>query len=187
MTGALSLIDTAGPRFLGCLDMPILRFGTKTRYAIDARAIGDWLTEATDGVGYPEAIVVEAQQPMHGKAREAGEAGFGAISTFLLGGGFIAILTALAPLGIPIHFSVPGQWKKAASLTGKQKDAALSKARQVFGIVPELSHGRGRDCTKEQAIARSDAGLVGFYGLPERVIGKRAVVSSEELFGALAP
>ena len=180
VTGALALIDTAGPRFIACLDMPVMQFGTRTRVCVDARAIGDWLTETKiESDAYPDVIVIEHQQPILDERR--GMPRVGLMQANMLGNMFGSILTALAPLGISFHFSVPGQWKKTAGLTRTDKEAALMKARQVFGIVPELSHGRGNGGTKVQAIARADAGLVAFFGLPERVIGKREW-SRAELF-----
>ena len=173
VSGALALIDTAGPRFIACLDMPILRFGTLTRIAVDPRAVGDWVAETKfTHEAYPEAVVVEHQQPMPGDGKG---------NAFVLGITFGAVVSVLAGLGIPMHFTTPPQWKARADLIKREKERHLAKARQIFGVVDELEHGRGKGGTKVQAIARADAGLVAFFGLPERVIGKREW-SRAELF-----
>lgn len=165
VTGALALIDSQGPRFLSSLDMPVLRFGTKARMTVDQRAIGDWLAEAQHEHGVTiDAFVVEHQQPFPGNS---------AAINNVLGIMFGSILAPLAAMGLPVHFATPAVWKRKCDLLGKPKERALDKARQTFGLHPDLTIKR-LVTNQVQAIARSDAALLAYFGLPERATGKRA-------------
>lgn len=161
--GALALVDLATSKLVSALDMPIMRFETKTRVAVDPRAVGDWLGE--NGL-MPDLVVIEHQQPMPGDGKS---------NAFVLGVTFGAITSVMAGLGLPLHFVVPQQWKRRAALIGKPKEQALIAARQLFGLCPEFQHGRGFG-DQGAAIARADAALIAWHGLPEQMRGEREVV-----------
>jgi hypothetical protein len=175
VTGALAMIDMCGPLLLGYLDMPIIRFGTKTRIAVDARAIGDWLGSFG---GMPDQIVVEHQQPMmRGEGLNVG-----ATSGFVLGIMFGGIISVLSGLGVPLSFTTPKQWKTKCDLIARDKRIVLDRARGIFGVEPAFAHGRGFG-DQGAAIARADAALVGYFGLSERVTGPRTAPPTELAVG----
>lgn len=162
VSGALALVDLSTSRLLTALDMPMLRFDTRTRLAVDARAIGDWLGLAEMA---PELVVIEHQQPMPGD---------GKTNAYVLGATLGGVATAMAALGLPMHFVVPPSWKRRCGLLGKPKEQALTAARQLFGVCPEFGHGRGIG-DKVNAIARAEATLIAWHGLPEQMRGERTV------------
>lgn len=153
MTGALAIIDTAGPRLVAVMDMPILDFGTKTRKVVDARACCEWLAQHE-----VDAIVIEHQQPMG--------AGGGVNSAFVLGRMAGGLESALSACGLPMHYVTPAVWKAKAGLIKADKKQSLDRARQLFGIIPIFKRVKDH--------GRAEAALIAWYGLPERVTGKRA-------------
>ena len=153
MTGALCVIGTAGPRLIACIDMPVLDFGTKTRKVVDARAVAEWTAQHDI-----DCAVIEHQQPMGGN--------LGVSVAFTMGRMAGGVESALSATGLPMHYTTPASWKAKAGLLKATKKQSLDRARQLFGVVPEFKRVKDSD--------RAEAALIAFFGLPERVMGRRA-------------
>jgi Holliday junction resolvasome RuvABC endonuclease subunit len=154
--GALAAVSLHQSRLIGALNMPVIRYETQTRVAVDPRAVAAWIETLP---AMPDHVVVEHQQPFGKEGRT---------TTFILGAMFGAVVSVLSGYGWPISFTVPTSWKRAAGLTNRPKPDALQIARQRFGICPELAITRG-EVNQEQAIARADAALVAWFGLPKQL------------------
>lgn len=152
LTGALAAIDTGGPRLLAVLDMPVLDFGTKTRRIVDVRAVAEWAAtfDAT-------CAVVEHAQPRQGE---------GVMGAFMLGKMAGGLESGLAATGLPLHYSTPASWKAKAGLIKADKKRSLDLARQLFGSPDEFRRVKDH--------GRAEAALLAWFGLPEKVMGKRA-------------
>ena len=182
VTGALALVDMAGPRLVSVLDMPVVSLGRRTRIAIDGPAIGAWLKTH----GRPDCVVLEQSIGRSGDGDEAGppeageEAGAsgrrfggGAHTQFMKGGVFVTLLTLFWCSKLPMQFTGASVWKRRALLPSKlkptqAKHASLDLARTLFGSPPEFRRVKDHN--------RAESALIAFYGLPERVVGKRAKV-----------
>jgi len=168
--GALAMIDLASARILSAIDMPARNLdpATKTRRAVDPNAIGRWIEEQGR---MPDLVVIEHQQPMGHE---------GMTTAFVLGVMFGAISTVFVGLGAPIAFANPSSWKRKAGLLKQDKAAVLPVAERIFGRSPDLQIVRG-ECTKEQAIARADAAVLGWYGLPAQLTADRASIPAPKV------
>lgn len=152
LTGALAVIDTAGPRLIGVMDMPVLDFGTKTRRIVDARAVAEWA--ATFDAA---CAIVEHAQPRQGE---------GVMGAFMLGKMSGGLESAVAASGLPMHYATPASWKAKAGLIKADKKRSLDLARGLFGSPDAFRRVKDH--------GRAEAALLAWFGLPERVMGKRA-------------
>ena len=84
--------------------------------------------------------------------------GQGVTSVFSFGRSLGAIEGVLSALGIPYSLVHSTRWKKAAGLTGKDKDAARAK---VIREHPEIAD----QLTRKKDVGRADAILLAEYGL----------------------
>jgi crossover junction endodeoxyribonuclease RuvC len=146
ISGALVLLDDNRLQYCDHLLMPTIKVGSKNR--VNGAAISAWLSPYIISHAYLEKV-----HAMPG----GGKRTMGASSAFTFGhcAGFLeGIITGAE---IPLTLVPPTQWKKHAGLIGKDKDAARSRAVQLF---PDL---RVLDLKiKGQAVA--DALLIGRYG-----------------------
>jgi crossover junction endodeoxyribonuclease RuvC len=83
--------------------------------------------------------------------------GQGVTSVFSFGRSVGIIEGVVASLGYRLHMISPMKWKKAAGLTGKEKDAARTMAIQLY---PSLAN----KLTRKKDIGRADAILIGHFG-----------------------
>ena len=83
--------------------------------------------------------------------------GQGVSSVFSFGKSSGIIEGVLAALKIPVVMVTPNKWKKAAGLTGKDKDAARTLAIQLY---PELAD----QLSRKKDIGRADAILIAHFG-----------------------
>lgn len=148
ITGSLVILDQATRQPLDHLLTPTLKVGSKNR--LNGAAISAWLEQ------WPQIshAFLEKVNAMPG----GGERTMGASSAFSFGhsAGFIEGLITGAR--IPLTLVPPPTWKKHAGLIGQDKDAARSRAIQLFPDLRVLDlKGKG------QAVA--DALLLGLYGL----------------------
>jgi crossover junction endodeoxyribonuclease RuvC len=143
LSGTLVILELNGT-YVDHLSMPSLKVGTKNR--VNGAATCAWIAK------YPIAHVFLEQ--VHSMPRDgaAGAFSFGHSAGLIEG-----IITALA---LPLTLVPPQTWKKFHGLLGTEKDAARSRAIQLFpGIRTLDSIGKG------QALA--DALLLGRYGLTQ--------------------
>lgn len=143
-TGAIAAYD--GTIITGLIDMP-----TMTRLHGSGRQVDPYTlaTEILDLRGGRNATaVIEAVSAMTGQ---------GVSSMFRFGESVGVVLGVLGALQMPVRWATPGRWKKAAGITGKDKDAARSLAIQLHPeVADQLS--RKKDC------GRADSILIARFG-----------------------
>ncbi|EOX2565501.1 crossover junction endodeoxyribonuclease RuvC [Escherichia coli] len=140
-SGALVLVTEQGG-YIDHLAMPTIKVGTKSR--VNGAAVAAWLRQYGITHAYLEQV---GAMPGQGTA-----------SMFTFGHAVGVAEGILQGLNIPYTLVTPQAWKKSAGLIGSDKDAARSRAIQLY---PEL---RALDAkAKGQAIA--DALLIARFGI----------------------
>lgn len=140
-SGALVLVTEQGG-YIDHLAMPTINVGTKSR--VNGAAVAAWLRQYGIAHAYLEQV---GAMPGQGTA-----------SMFTFGHAAGVAEGILQGLNIPYTLVTPQAWKKSAGLIGSDKDAARSRAIQLY---PEL---RALDAkAKGQAIA--DALLIARFGI----------------------
>ncbi|MEH3580954.1 crossover junction endodeoxyribonuclease RuvC [Enterobacter cloacae] len=140
-SGALVLVTEQGG-YIYHLAMPTIKVGTKSR--VNGAAVAAWLRQYGITHAYLEQV---GAMPGQGTA-----------SMFTFGHAAGVAEGILQGLNIPYTLVTPQAWKKSAGLIGCDKDAARSRAIQLY---PEL---RALDAkAKGQAIA--DALLIARFGI----------------------
>ena len=144
VSGAIVVLNwfSAGePSVMDSIRMPIIKVGKSSR--VNAAAVAEFLTEYDSGHAYIERV---GSMP-----------GQGVASTFTFGHAAGVVEGVTSALCIPVTLVAPQTWKKRAGLIGTDKDAARSRAVQLWPRWSELSKkGAG------QALA--DAALIARYG-----------------------
>lgn len=139
-SGALVVITQRGS-YIDHLAMPTIKVGTKAR--VNGAALAAWIRKYHIGHAYLEQV---GAMPGQGTA-----------SMFTFGHAAGVAEGILQGLNIPYTLVTPQAWKKSCGLIGSDKDAARSRAIQIY---PEL---RALDAkAKGQAIA--DALLIARHG-----------------------
>ncbi|MFB4439269.1 crossover junction endodeoxyribonuclease RuvC [Enterobacter hormaechei subsp. steigerwaltii] len=140
-SGALVLVTEQGG-YIDHLPMPTIKVGTKSR--VNGAAVAAWVRQYGITHAYLEQV---GAMPGQGTA-----------SMFTFGHAAGVAEGILQGLNIPYTLVTPQAWKKSAGLIGSYKDAARSRAIQLY---PEL---RALDAkAKGQAIA--DALLIARFGI----------------------
>ncbi|EOW1017322.1 crossover junction endodeoxyribonuclease RuvC [Enterobacter kobei] len=140
-SGALVLVTEQGV-YVDHLAMPTIKVGTKSR--VNGAAVAAWVRQYGITHAYLEQV---GAMPGQGTA-----------SMFTFGHAAGVAEGILQGLNIPYTLVTPQAWKKSAGLIGSDKDAARSRAIQLY---PEL---RALDAkAKGQAIA--DALLIARFGI----------------------
>lgn len=139
-SGALVLITEQG-WYIDHLNMPTIKVGTKSR--VNGAAAAAWLRQYQINEAFLEQV---GAMPGQGTA-----------SMFTFGHAAGVAEGLLQGLNIPYTLVTPQAWKKAAGLIGSDKDAARSRAIQLY---PELRFLDAK--AKGQAIA--DALLIARFG-----------------------
>jgi crossover junction endodeoxyribonuclease RuvC len=130
-SGALVLVTEQGG-YIDHLAMPTIKVGTKSR--VNGAAVAAWVRQYGIAHAYLEQV---GAMPGQGTA-----------SMFTFGHAAGVAEGILQGLNIPYTLVTPQAWKKSAGLIGSDKDAARSRAIQLY---PEL---RALDAkAKGQAIA----------------------------------
>lgn len=144
--GALVLLANDG-RCVDHLLMPTLKVGTKTR--VNGAAIAAWVRQGLER--YPE--------PWHAFLERVGSMPKqGVASMFSFGHAAGLVEGVISGANIPITLVAPAQWKRGSQLIGTEKDAARSRAIQLYPDQRVLDTiGKG------QAVA--DALLIARHGL----------------------
>lgn len=140
-SGALVLVTKQGG-YIDHLAMPTIKVGTKSR--VNGAAVAAWVRQYGITHAYLEQV---GAMPGQGTA-----------SMFTFGHAAGVAEGILQGLNIPYTLVTPQAWKKSAGLIGSDKDAARSRAIQLY---PEI---RALDAkAKGQAIA--DALLIARFGI----------------------
>jgi crossover junction endodeoxyribonuclease RuvC len=148
-SGAIVILDLGGA-YVAHLDMPTVKVGTKSR--VNAAAVAAFLRYHIDALPFHHVSMMHAFIEQVGAMPKQGVS-----SMFTFGHACGVIEGVIIGLGIPHTKITPQAWKKSAGLIGSDKDAARSRAIQLY---PEL---RALDAIgKGQAIA--DALLIARHG-----------------------
>ena len=144
LTGAIAWLDQ-NDKFIDVWDMPVMQKGTKgNKKQVNPVELANIIREITrecDCIAYVELVSAMPGQ--------------GVTSMFNFGDGFGCIRGVLAALQVPVEFVTPQSWKSRAGLKGKDKDAARTKAINLY---PMASLSRKKD------IGRADAIMIARYG-----------------------
>lgn len=140
-SGAVVIVDSQGA-YIDHLNMPTIKVGTKSR--VNGAAVAAFLMRHQPGHCYLEQVGAMPGQ--------------GTSSMFTFGHAAGLVEGVVTGMGVPLTLVTPQAWKKAAGLIGTDKDAARSRAIQLYpGLRALDAKGKG------QAIA--DALLIARFGL----------------------
>ena len=141
-SGALVALDAILMRPAGWILAPTVKLGNSTR--IDAAAVARWLAYWSP---ITTEVVIEQVQAMPGQ---------GVTSMFTFGHAAGVVEGVVCGAMLPHHKVTPQAWKKGVGLIGTDKDAARSRAIQLWPWWKELGKkGAG------QALA--DAALIAYH------------------------
>lgn len=139
--GACVLLEAGAP--VEWMLMPVMREGKASR--VNGAALASWLRAAGD-----VTVAVEAVHAMPGQ---------GVSSMFSFGHSVGVVMGVLATLELPVMLLTPQAWKKAAGLIGTDKDAARSRAIQMWPAWRDLDKkGAGQALADAALIARAGGG-----------------------------
>lgn len=141
--GIVILQSRACPFPIEWIRTPTLKVGKSSR--VDSAALSRFLQEYDVGHVYIEQV-----HAMPGQ---------GATSMFTFGHATGAVEGVTAALMIPVTLVTPQAWKKRAGLIGKDKDAARSRAIQLWPRWDALGK-------KGEGQALADAALIARFGVP---------------------
>ena len=145
ITGAIVLIQSDGT-FVDAIPTPSIKTGKASR--VNAAAIHGF---------------IDQYQPMikHCYIEQVGAmTGQGVSSTFSFGHSAGVVEGLIAGMGIPYSKITPQAWKKAYNLIGKDKDAARSRAVELYPSLRLLDQkGKGQAIADAIFIARHGAGV----------------------------
>lgn len=138
----LSCYSTGEPVVMAAMRMPLVKTGKSSR--VDGAAIARFLEDWDSGHAYIERV---GSMP-----------GQGVSSTFAFGHAAGLVEGVVTGQMIPVTLVSPQTWKKRAGLIGTDKDAARSRAIQLWPRWSELA-------TKGAGQAFADAALIARYGV----------------------
>ena len=142
ISGAIVILQSSAcPEPVEWCRMPTVKEGKSSR--VDCAQLARYLEDFDCGHAYVELV-----HAMPGQ---------GVASMFTFGHAAGAIAGVLAALRIPATYITPQRWKKAAGLIGKDKDAARSRAIQLWPRWGELGK-------KGEGQALADAALIARFG-----------------------
>lgn len=143
-TGAIAVLHDG--QIKQVIDMPSTARLHGKGQQVDAYTLTSELLAAASG--HKRRAIIEAVSAMPGQ---------GVSSTFRFGESVGVVLGALGALQIPVSWVSPARWKKAAGITGKDKDAARTLALQLH---PEVSGM----LTRKKDVGRADAICIAHFG-----------------------
>ena len=135
LSGALVILDDVQP--IEWMRMPTYIVGKSNR--VNGAAVASFINKSKI-----DRAVIELVHSMPGQ---------GVTSSFTFGHAFGTVMGVLAALEIPVSGISPQEWKKRAGLIGKDKDAARSRALELW------PHWRALD-KKGEGQAMADAALI---------------------------
>lgn len=142
-SGALVLITEQGS-YIDHLAMPTIKVGTKSR--VNGAAVAAWVRQYGITHAYLEQV---GAMPGQGTA-----------SMFTFGHAAGVAEGILQGLNIPYTLVTPQAWKKSAGLIGSDKDAARSRAIQLYpGIRALDAKAKGQAIADALLIARHGIGI----------------------------
>jgi len=142
-SGAVVLINSEG-EYVDHLNMPTLRIGKNQR--VNGALVGAWLSQYT--VSHASLEQVGAMP------------GQGVSSMFTFGHAAGVVEGILQGLNISYTLVTPQAWKKSAGLIGSDKDAARSRAIQLYPSLRALDlKAKGQAIADALLIARHSLGI----------------------------
>lgn len=145
ISGSIVVLLSDGA-FVEALPTPSIKTGKASR--VNAAAIVGFLNEYKDSV---EHCYIEQVGAMPGQ---------GTASMFSFGHSAGVVEGLIAGMGIPYSKITPQAWKKSYNLIGKDKDAARSRAVELYPQVRLLDlKGKGQAIADAIFIARYGAGV----------------------------
>ena len=144
-TGAIAVLHDG--RIEQVIDMPTAARLHGKGLQVDAYMLTSKLLAAASGHNQRRAVI-EAVSAMPGQ---------GVSSMFRFGESLGIVLGVLGALQIPVRWISPAKWKRAAGLTGKDKDAARTLALQLH---PEA----GDMLARKKDTGRADAICIAHFG-----------------------
>lgn len=142
-SGAIVIVNDSGD-YLAHMNMPTIKVGTKSR--VNGAAVTAFIVDALNGAKAHAYLEQVGAMP-----------GQGVSSMFTFGHAAGLVEGCVTGLGIPLTMVTPQAWKRHAGLIGMDKDAARSRAVQLYPSLRVLDQkGKG------QAVA--DALLLARYG-----------------------
>lgn len=150
LSGALVLMDRGTGDYIDHLFTPTMKLGSKNR--INGAAISAW----TQQYATPEHVFLEQVNAMPGGGKGGPKMGAASAFTFGHSAGYVEGLIVGANL--PYSLVSPTKWKTHAGLIGTDKDAARSRAIQLYPTLRVLD-------LKAKGQALADALLIGRYGI----------------------
>lgn len=160
-TGALVALLSDG-RILDTLLMPTIKVGTKSR--VNGAAVAAWLKTQLDYAHFNELEAHAYLEQVNAMPSGApgGKRSMGTASAFTFGHAAGLVEGVVTGAGIPLTLVTPQAWKKKAGLIGQDKDAARSRAIQLYPACRLLDlKGKGQAIADAILIARHGAGLSG--------------------------
>ena len=140
INGSISILTDNG-EYVDHLLMPKMKVGTKNR--VNSAAVVAWLKQYQCA----DCCYIEKVHAMPGQ---------GVTSMFSFGHSAGIIEGIIVALGIPITLVTPQSWKKKIGLIGKDKDAARTRAIQLYPDIRDLDlKGKGQALADSILIARS--------------------------------
>tara|TARA_R100001143_G_scaffold61969_1_gene64063 strand:- start:27590 stop:28048 length:459 start_codon:yes stop_codon:yes gene_type:complete len=141
VSGSLSIITDQG-EYVDHLHMPVMKVGKKNR--VNAAAVARWLKQyqCADHC-YIEKVGAMPKQ--------------GTASMFSFGHAAGIVEGVVVGMGIPMTYVTPQAWEKHTGLIGKDKDAARTRAIQLYPDISDLDlKGKGQALADSILIARAN-------------------------------
>lgn len=149
-SGALVAMHDDGTLF-DTLLMPTIKIGTKSR--VNGAAVAAWVAKVREHRKVPCHAFLEQVGAMPGQ---------GVSSMFTFGHAAGLVEGVVTGAGIPLTLVTPQAWKKKAGLIGQDKDAARSRAIQLYPGCRLLDlKGKGQAIADAILIARHGISLAG--------------------------
>lgn len=149
-SGAIVILGHTGD-YIAHLNMPVVKIGTKSR--VNGAAVAAFLRHFSLRHAYIERVGAMPGQ--------------GVSSMFTFGHAAGVVEGVVTGMGIPLDSITPQAWKKAAGLIGSDKDAARSRAVQLFPDLRVLDlKGKGQAVADALLLAR-----FGMGALDQRIAG----------------
>lgn len=149
-SGALVAMHDDGAIF-DTLLMPTIKVGTKSR--VNGAAIAAWVAKVRDHRKVPCHAFLEQVGAMPGQ---------GTASMFTFGHAAGLVEGVITGAGVPLTLVTPQAWKKKVGLIGQDKDAARSRAIQLYPDLRVLDlKGKGQAIADAILIARHGISLAG--------------------------
>lgn len=154
-SGALVILREDG-EIIDTLLMPTVKVGTKSR--VNGAAVAAWIKQLHDRFENDYTA-----RPFHAYLEQVGAMpGQGVSSMFTFGHAAGLVEGVVTGAGIPLTLVTPQAWKKKAGLIGQDKDAARSRAIQLYPGCRLLDlKGKGQALADAILIARHGISLAG--------------------------